>query len=314
MAKVVVLGADGFIGKHMVRRLAEDPANSVIAFDRFTTKVHGSKHEFDALANVSIVVGNFFNRDDLAAAVTGCDYVFHLVSSTNPAVSIHDPLIDIDTNIRSSVELFLACSELGVKRVIFLSSGGTVYGDVADEVINEDVRPQPTSPYAIGKLTIEHYLRYFKRTHGIDYVVYRVANPYGPGQNIYGKQGVIPIFMEKALHDQPITIYGDGSMVRDYLYIDDLINMIVQSYTAELRHDTYNLGSGSGLSVDQIVDAIEKTIGKQLKKEYAEQPPTFVQKITLDTARFTGEFGKRPMTDIVTGLKATLEYVHHVVD
>lgn len=309
MAKVVVFGADGFIGKHLTHALANQTGTEVVAFDRFMKYRNGEEHEFSKHSNVHIVAGDFFNRDEVRNVLDGTDYVFHLVSATTPASSANDPFVDIDTNLRSSIDLFEACAETGVKRVLFPSSGGTVYGDVPDEIISEETNPKPRSPYGIVKLTIEHYLRYFQSTRGLDYIVYRIANPYGPGQNVHGKQGAIPIFMHKVLNDEALQIYGDGSMVRDYIYISDLIDMLVASYDKPVKHREYNLGSGSGQSINQIVEAIETCTGKSFSKEHVTASASFVQKIVLDMQRFKSEFNIEPKVDINQGMEKTWQYV-----
>lgn len=309
MSRIVVFGAGGFIGQHLVRALAQSPDDQIVAFDRFSKLANGTDHPFQELPNVELIAGNFLNREEVSNALEGAAYVFHLISSTNPAASSKDPFIDIDTNVRSSVELFELCVEQGVKKVIFPSSGGTVYGDTDNGLINENTVPMPRSPYGIGKLTVEHYLRYFKFTSGLDYVVYRIANPYGPGQNIFGKQGVIPIFMHKFLLKEPVTIYGDGSMIRDYLYIDDLVQMMVKSYAADNHFNEYNIGSGVGESVNDILKNIEACTGQQAQKEYIEVPPTFVHKSVLDIDRFVAEFGAQSFTELSDGMRKTWEYV-----
>lgn len=311
MAKVVVFGADGFIGKHLVKKLSESSDN-IVAFDRFSQYKTGLDHPFHELPNVNIVAGDFFNRDDLASALDGADYVFHLVSTTNPASSNDDPFVDIDTNVRGSVQLFELCVEKGVKKVIFPSSGGTIYGDIDSPMIGETTAPEPRSPYGIGKLTIEGYLRYFNFTSGLEYIVYRVANPYGPGQNIYGKQGVIPIFMHRFLNKEPLTIYGDGSMIRDYIFIDDLVDMIVGSYKKDSNYRIYNLGSGMGKSVNQIVEAIESCTNQSAEKVTLDTPQTFVDKSVLDISRFIDEFGITPKISLEEGVLRTWNYVQEV--
>lgn len=312
MTKIVVLGANGFIGQHLTKALAADDTNEIVAFDRFSEYQDGNEHPFTQLANVEVVAGNFFNRDEVAAVLDGTAYVFHFISSTNPATSNSDPFIDIDTNVRSTVELLQLCVDHQVKKVIFPSSGGTVYGDIDSVAINEQTVPAPRSPYGIGKLTIEHYLRYFKFTSGLDYIIYRVANPYGPGQNIFGKQGVIPIFMHKFLVHEPLTIYGDGSMVRDYIYIDDLIKMMVGSYKSDNKHPVYNLGSGTGESVNQIVDAIEKCTGSIADKTYLDTPPTYIHRSVLDIQQFVNEFGLQPEVSLEEGIARTWDYVKNI--
>ncbi len=309
MSKIVVLGADGFIGKHLVSRLASNKNNEIVAFDRFSTYQTGLGHPYEKLSTVQIMPGNFNNRDELARAIDGADYVFHLISSTNPATSTNDPFIDIDTNVRNSIELLEICSEKNVGKIIFFSSGGTVYGDIDDNKIAEDKVPAPRSPYAIGKLTIEHFLRYFKFVSSLDYVVYRVSNPYGPGQNIVGKQGVIPIFMHKFLIDEPLTIFGDGTMVRDYIYINDLIDMVVGSYDKPNKYNEYNVGSGKGVTVNELVLALEKCTGRQAKIKRLAVPATYIHKSVLDITRFENEFKISPSTSLNEGVRQTWEYV-----
>ncbi len=309
MSKIVVLGADGFIGKNLVEALADNSSNHIVAFDRFKNFAITSHHPFSKISNVSVVPGNFFNRDDMHTILRGADYVFHLISTTTPATSANDPYIDIDTNIRQTVELLEICVNKGVRRVIFPSSGGTVYGNIDDDMISELTAPQPKSPYGIGKVTIEHYLRYFKHTHGLDYIVYRIANPYGHGQNIYGKQGVIPIFMHHFLRHKPITVLGDGTMMRDYLYVDDLINMVVSTYNLPAQHSEYNIGSGRGVSINQLVAVIEKVVGFSVPIEHQVMPATYVQKSVLDIRRFVNEFGIEPSVGLEEGIKRTWDYV-----
>lgn len=309
MTKIVVFGADGFIGQNLVRALAAVSDNQILAFDRFADYQAGGEHQFTALTNVEVVAGNFFNRDEVANVLDDTQYVFHLISSTTPATSNSDPFIDIDTNVRSTIELLQLCVEKKVKKVIFPSSGGTVYGDIDSQAIDEDTVPAPRSPYGIGKLTIEHYLRYFNFTSGLEYIIYRIANPYGPGQNIYGKQGVIPIFMHKFLTHEPLTIFGDGSMIRDYIYIDDLIRMIVGSYDKDNKYQVYNLGSGNGETVNQIVSAIESCTGSPAERTSLETPPTYIHKSVLSIERFVEEFGIQPSVTIEDGISRTWDYV-----
>jgi UDP-glucose 4-epimerase len=312
MSRIVVLGGDGFIGRHLVADLASSPENTIVAFDRFALYQGGASDPFGGYPNVLVVPGNFFNRDDVAAVLDKADYVFHLVSTTNPATSIHDPLIDIDTNVRGTVELLQVCAAKAVRKMIFVSSGGTVYGNIDSDQIDESTLTAPLSPYAIGKLAIEHYLRYFKFINGLDYIVYRAANPYGPGQNILGKQGVIPIFMHKVLERRPVTIFGDGSMVRDYFYIGDLIRMITSSYANANKHDVYNLGSGQGTTVNQLVEAIENCAGYEVERVHSPMPPTYVQRSVLNIDRFVGEFAVSPSTPLEEGLAQTWSHLSEV--
>ncbi len=307
MGKYLVLGANGFIGSHLVDRLVEE-GYEVRAFGRFQS----GETKFNMHPNVELFTGDYLNRSDLEAALKGVDFVFHFISTTTPATSDNDPLIDIETNIRTSVELFQLCVQEGIKRVIYASSGGAIYGgDELVEAYSETDPTLPISPYAIGKLTIENYLRYFHVKHGLKYTAFRMANPYGERQPFWRKQGVVPIFLEKVYKDEPLTILGDGSMVRDYIYVKDLVNMIVATLSKEPQYQVYNLGSGRGYSVNELIDSIRKVTKKSIELHTQPAPSTFVHKSILNTDRFTKEFHIRPETSIEEGVRATYVYIQN---
>jgi UDP-glucose 4-epimerase len=304
MAKCLVLGANGFIGSHLVDSLVSRN-HSVRAFDRF-----GSDPRFKPNGSVDLYYGDFLNSNDLAKSLKDIEYVFHFISTTNPATSEDDPLIDLETNIRMSIELFKACVEIGtVKRIIFASSGGAIYGNSSSSPHKETDNPLPVSPYSIGKLTIEHYLHYFKVKHGLDSIVLRIANPYGERQSLHRKQGVIPIFLDNINAGHPITVLGDGTMVRDYIYVKDVATMTASMFDKDAKQGLYNLGSGTGFSVNEIVEAVEKVSNMSADIIHEPVPPTFVEKVVLDTTRFKEEFDLSPETSLADGLSATLDYI-----
>src|SRR5438270_6907987 len=189
MSKCLVLGANGFIGSHLVDSLVKQ-GYTIRAFDRFGDR----PTNFLSSDNVETYTGDFLNRADLADALKDTDFVFHLVSTTTPATAENDPLVDIDTNVHNTIQLLEECVEAKIKRIFFASTGGAVYGDIdTSEPIDECTNPQPVSPYAIGKLTIEHYLRYFNRKFGLQTLTFRISNPYGERHSPINRQGVIPI-------------------------------------------------------------------------------------------------------------------------
>ncbi len=310
---IIVFGGGGFIGKHLVEKLALRSERSITVFERPKSDASIQDNPFAHLENVKVIHGDFMSRDDVKSALHNQEYVFHLVSTTNPAASDKDPFIDIDTNVRSSIQLLDICAELGIKRVLFPSSGGSVYGDTTNEECREEDVPMPKSPYGIGKLTIENYLRYYKQTSGLDSITYRVANPYGPGQSPYGRQGVIPIFMKLVLEGKALTVYGDGSMIRDYIYIGDLVDMIEYSFDKDHQYDIYNLGSDKGVSVNDIIEEIRRCSNTEIAIEHKEIPSSFVHKNTLSIRRFLDEFDVYPNTNLDDGIKTTWSYVKDVI-
>jgi len=310
MAKVLVLGANGFIGSHLVDSLIVD-GHFVRAFDRFS----GNDRLFSPSDNIELFAGDYLNRDDLERALQGIEYVFHFISTTTPASAENDPTIDIDTNIRMSVELFQLCVDAGIKRVIFASTGGAIYGP------SESLAPHketdlalPVSPYAIGKLTIEHYLRYFRTKHGLNSTVFRISNPYGERQPFHRKQGVIPIFLENILRNMPLTVLGDGTMVRDYIYVKDVTNAIARTFDKEFQHDTYNLGSGTGKSLNELIEVIEGAIDTKPNVAHQDAPSTYVHKVVLDVSRFKNEFGVVDETSLQDGIKRTYDYIKDEIE
>jgi len=303
--RVLVLGANGFIGSHLVDRLAED-GYLVRAFGRFS-KAEMDKPAFNPHPRVEIFNGDFLNQHDIEESLKDVSYVIHLVSTTTPATSDKDPLVDLTTNVSGSVSLFENCVENGsIEKIVFTSSGGTVYGNnYHDKPFSELDPAEPISPYGIGKLTIEHYLRYFHKAHGQDYTVFRIANPYGGRQSNAKQQGIMPLLIKNIHSEQPVTVLGDGTMTRDYLYIFDVINIIADSLQKDLRHKTYNIGSGKGTTVNELIKTVEAVVGKKAIIEHKDQPASFVQTSTLDNSRLLEEIPSTLFTSLEDGVRET---------
>jgi UDP-glucose 4-epimerase len=301
MSRVAVIGANGFIGSHLVDELAAE-GHIVTAFDRF----RGNEASFTA-SGVRRVRGDFLNRIDLEEAVQGQDLVFHFLSTTSPATAERDPLLDIRTNLTQTVELLNACALAGVKQFYFASTGGAIYGPQGKSSYSETDAPEPVSPYAIGKLSIEHYLHYFRVTHGLRSTIFRISNPYGTRQKKDRLQGLIPIALRQTVADLPVTRFGDGSMVRDYVFVEDLVKMIARVVAGDPKHHVYNLGSGVGYSVNDVLTTIEHAVGKPVQITEAAVPSTFVDRVVLDVHRYCEEFGEVPTTSLEDGVRHTLE-------
>lgn len=302
--KSVVLGGNGFLGSALVDHLAS-LGHEVTAFDRYSA---GSPR-FGAQAR--ILRGDMLNTSDLEEAVKGQDFVFHFLSTTTPATVEHEPRVDIHTNVSATLDLLDAAVSAGVQRVYFASSGGSVYGDQGLASYSETDRTLPISPYGIGKISIEHYLRYYEVEHGLSSVVLRLSNPYGPGQHPTRRQGLIPIALGRVHQGLPVTIMGEGTMTRDYAYISDIIGMIGRIAQADPQHQVYNLGSGKGYSVAEVVECIRTVTGAQVAVQHSESPPTFVEHVVLNIDRYRAEFGEPVLTSLEDGIAATWANLPH---
>jgi UDP-glucose 4-epimerase len=294
----LVLGANGFLGAALVDQLAA-LGHEVTAFDRYSA----GTVKFTSAPR--ILRGDLLNGADLEQAVEGQDLVFHFVSTTTPASVELEPRVDLRTNVSATLDLLDASVAAGVQRFYFASSGGAVYGDQGLNSYAETDPTLPISPYAIGKITIEHYLRYYEIEHGLSSVVLRLSNPYGPGQDPTRRQGFIPIALGRVLQGRPVTILGEGTMTRDYTYVSDVIRMIGNLAQAQPQHRLYNLGSGTGYSIVEVLDCIRSVTGKDFAREFAASPRTFVEHVVLNTDRYRAEFGEPTLTPLADGIAAT---------
>jgi UDP-glucose 4-epimerase len=301
----LVLGANGFIGSHIVDQLAAKENVTVRAFDRFSRDP-----QFIDKPNVEVYKGDIFDAESVAKALEGVDYVMHSFSATTPFISENDPYIDISQNLTTSVKIFELCVKANVKKISFISSGGVVYGLAAEKgIVHETDAPLPVSPYGINKLAIEHYLEYFKRKQGLQYVVYRLTNPYGPRQYAKNNQGVIPTFLNKVRNDEELVILGDGNASRDYIYIEDAVRMMVDTFEQPNQHNIYNIGSGQETSVNQIIDGIKSlNPDKDIRVKYTEAPKTFLTKTQVSIDRYVSEYGQPALLSLGEGLTKTVNF------
>jgi len=306
MKKCIIFGGHGFIGSHLAERLVEK-GYSVTVFDRFKA---GPGNMSGIEDKIEVISGDFLNKDDVNRALEGMDLLFHYISTTNPATSIGDPIYDIESNIVGSVRLFQTAVEAGIQKVIFSSSGGTIYGKTYDYPISESTPPNPVNPYAISKLAIEKYLHYFQESSGLEYLILRYSNPYGERQNPYAKQGVIPIFLNKIKNNERPVIYGDGSAIRDYIYIKDAIDATIAVLESKAHERVFNIGSGQETSLSQLIEIMSEVTGKKCIPEYKDNSGIYLAKFVLDISRVTHETGWVPTTSLNRGISKTWEWIN----
>ncbi len=308
MAKILVIGANGFIGSHLVDDLSAT-GHQVTAFDRFS-----AQNTAYIATGVRKITGDFLSRGDIETAVAGQDFVMHFLSTTSPATAESDPSLDVRTNVAQTVELLEACVDARVKHFYFASTGGAIYGSQGKLEYSEADRTQPISPYGIGKLTIENYLRYFRATHGLASTAFRISNPYGPRQRPNHKQGLIPIVLRQIALGEHVVRFGDGSMVRDYIYVEDVARMICSVVGRDAASDVYNLGSGRGHSITEVLDSLARITGVRFAIDERAVPPTFVDRVVLDATRFAQEFGLPALTSLDEGIRLTWEEIRENID
>jgi UDP-glucose 4-epimerase len=305
MGPCLVLGGAGFIGSHLAEALAQQ-GRRVRIFDR----PHVDRLPlFPRVKGFEVFTGDFLNPQALALALDGTEVVFHLVSTTLPKSSNENPVYDIESNVLGSLRLLELCRERGVRKLVFVSSGGTVYGVPRTTPVAEDHPTEPISSYGIHKLVIEKYLALAHRLHGLDYRVVRPANLYGPRQRLDIAQGAVAVFLDRALRDQPIQIWGDGSVVRDYVYIADAVDAMLKAASFEGPQRIFNLGSGKGVSLNELVAEIEKLLGRRIKVEHSEARLLDVPVNVLDASLAEAHLGWRASTSLGEGLRRTCEWM-----
>jgi len=238
--------------------------------------------------HVEYIQADFSDSLVLLKALTGIDAVIHLVSSTVPGTSNLDPVADIQSNLVNSVNLFKAMQQAGVKRIIYFSSGGTVYGNPVQLPISENHSTHPISSYGIIKLAIENYLFMHQELYGLRPIVLRLSNPYGPRQGHLGSQGVIGTFLRQIMQNQPIKIWGDGSVIRDYIYIADAVSACIAALKLE-QGGIFNVGSGQGDSLLDIIKEIEQCTKKKAEITFEAVRGFDVKEVVLDTSLATNQ-------------------------
>jgi UDP-glucose 4-epimerase len=300
--KTLDLGGTGFIGSHVVDRLLAE-GHSVRVLDRHPEAFR------PALPGVDYRYGSFDHRPDLAEALEGMELVFHLVSTTHPKSSADDPLFDAQSNLLPSLVLFQECVAKKVRRVLYVSSGGAVYGQPDVLPAAEDAPQRPFSPYGATKLAVEAYLGVFRHEHGLESVVVRPSNAYGPRQSPQAKQGAIPVFQGRLQRGEAIDVWGDGSIVRDYVYVEDLAAGLVAAGLKGADGGVYNLGSGEGLSLIQVLQHIEAVTGRKPQLNFRGARRFDIPRIWLDVARAKRELGWVAQTKLDEGIRKTWDFV-----
>jgi UDP-glucose 4-epimerase len=297
----VVLGAGGFIGTNLCRRLV---------LEGFQVRAFGRTLHFpESLEGVEWTQGDFGDLANLASIIRPGDIIFHLVHSTTPQGANLDMLADLKRNVVPSLELLNICRTIDIARIVFISSGGTVYGCARQIPTSESAPTEPITAYGVSKLTIEKYLGLYHHLYGLDSRVMRVSNPFGPFQVAMRNQGVIAALISRAIRDETFEIWGDGSVVRDFVFIDDVIDALVLAGKRDrIETRVFNIGSGEGRSLRSLIHAVENALNKKLKIKWMPARRLDVPRSVLAIDRAREVLGWRPKTNFETGLARTIEW------
>lgn len=299
--RVLILGGNGFIGSHL--------ADALLLRGHFV-RIFDCQHErFRApLQYVDYVISDFSNQALLAQALNNIDVVFHALSTTFPSTAAINPRKDVSENLIGTLHLLDLMIKLKVPRILFLSSGGTVYG-VPDQLpVAEDHPLRPISSYGIVKAAIEQYLGAYKKQANIRHLIVRASNPFGPRQGHAGVQGAVSTFLRRTFDRERIEIWGDGNATRDYLYIEDLANFCVKATEMDVE-GIFNVGYGKGHSLNQIIEIIGQVTGQVTSTIYKPARTIDIPHIYLDITRAKHIVDWQPSVSLPLGIERTWSWL-----
>lgn len=305
MSKALVIGGNGFIGSHLVDALA-NLEWEVTVFD-----LNGRLYEF-APRGVNYIQGDTNNSASKLERIiekTVPDVVFHLAWNSINETSLQNPTSDLVTNVAPSINIIDACTRFSIK-IIFLSSGGAIYGPTKLEYTPETHPLNPITPYGIGKLAVEKYLEMYHYLRGLNYAVIRPSVPFGPRQDYLKRQGAVAVFLYRVSQGLPVTIWGDGNIIRDYFYVTNLIDAIIQCAGHNLqKFRIFNVGGSEGITLNQLLAHVETITGKKAIIDFQPVRQFDPPQIMLDTALIRKELGWTPKISFSEGIRMTWKWI-----
>ncbi|MDH1381236.1 NAD-dependent epimerase/dehydratase family protein [Comamonas aquatica] len=303
--KIAIFGGGGFIGSAIVDRLLKD-GNMLRVFERPRIEPFRT---FAADEGVEWVTGDLMSMHDVSQVVDGVDVVLHLVSTTLPKSSNDDPIYDVQSNLVATLQMLNAMRAKGVPKIVFISSGGTVYGKPNYLPIDEAHPTEPQVSYGITKLAIEKYLLLYQYQYGLKVNILRVTNPYGERQRVETAQGAVGVFLSRALQGQSLDIWGDGSVTRDYIYVSDVAEAFARAVAYEGPKSVFNVSSGIGTSLNTLIENLETVLGRPIERRYLEKRPFDVPVSVLDNSLARQELGWQPTVGLLDGIRRTARWM-----
>lgn len=295
----LVLGGCGFLGSVVTKHLAEQ-GMKVRVLDKEGQNTYRLK---SVLSKVELLYGDFSNLGDLTKALDNVSTVLHFIGTTIPQTSMNNIEYDVETNVLPTVRLLELMKKKGQQRIIFASSGGTVYGiSDSNRPLSEKNQTEPISAYGISKLMIEKYIKLFSFNYNLPYAILRFSNPYGPSQHTTRPQGAVGIFLNKMLRGEKITIWGNGTIIRDYLYEEDIGTAVTSVVKNPTLQGVFNIGTGNGTSLNQLINIMQTTFSTECHIQYEPERKFDVPFNVLDIKKISKESGWWPKHTIFDGL------------
>ena len=301
--KIAIFGGGGFIGSAVADRLLAG-RHMLRIFERPRVDPY---RRFSGDDRVEWLTGDLMSVHDVSAAIDGIDVVVHLVSTTLPKSSNDDPVYDVQTNLTATLHLLGAMVARRIRRIVFILSGGTVYGNPVYLPIDENHPTDTRVSYGITKLAIEKYLLMYQCLHGVKATILRVANPYGERQRVETAQGAVAVFLQKAILNEPIEIWGDGSVTRDYVYISDVAEAFARAIEYNGAKSVFNISSGIGTSLNELIGTIERILGHKVACHYKPGRPFDVPVSVLANSLAREELGWEPRVKLEDGIAKTAD-------
>jgi UDP-glucose 4-epimerase len=300
MSRVLLLGGNGFIGRNLASALIRSGYEIVCADRIFPSFIN----ESDILTRIKYRTGDLADGSFVHSLFDSgpYDWVIHLACSLIPSSGYVDFLRERELNIFGGYELIRNMRESGSSRILFFSTGGAIYGNNGEEINSEESKLKPINYYAYSKLVMEEFIRMESRTGGPSHMIVRPSNPYGAGQNLFGRQGLIAVSLGKLLKGEVPQVWGDGSVVRDYLHISDLCNAILLLLEKGELNETYNIGSGKGVSVNDVLEIISDVTQKKFKPEYQAARLIDAPVNVLDISKLSLSTGFKPLVELNEGI------------
>lgn len=307
---VLVTGGAGFIGSHVADRYLAEGCEVTVVDDLSSGRRERvpSGADFVQMGLDDPGLEEVFEKARF-------DIVNHHAAQIDVRISVEDPVRDARTNVTGLLNVLECVRRHGPMRVVYVSSGGVVYGE-PEQIPTPERHPKlPLSPYGVGKLAGEHYLAYYAVVHGLEYAALRYSNVYGPRQDPHGEAGVVAIFGLRILSGEPITIFGDGEQQRDYVYVGDVAQANWRASTiplpeaGDLDARAWNIGTGRGTSVNELADLLMGVSGRTVERRPAAEREGELRRSVLDCARAAAELGWRAETPLEAGLARTMEHL-----